>query len=326
MELRILSGADVRRAIDMSGAIEAMRAAFAQLSAGHAEVPVRQTLNTESGITLVMPAYVAGESALGAKIVSVFEGNRQRCLPVITGVVLLLDAATGVPVALLEAAELTALRTAAAAGLATSLLAREDASVLALFGAGPQARAQLEAMRAVRPLREVRVVARTRESAVRFATQAASAHPELIVEVPADPNTAVPGADLVVTATTSAAPVFCGSDAQAGCHVNGIGSFRPETREVDTELVRRARVVVDSRDAALAEAGDLLIPIGEGAIDESHIDAELGEIVLGLSGPGRAGREITFFKSVGSAAQDMAVARRIVDHAVAAKLGSLVEI
>jgi ornithine cyclodeaminase len=326
MELRILTGADVQRAIDMPAAIEAMRAAFGQLSGGQADVPGRQTLSTDAGLTLVMPAYLAAEAALGAKIVSVYRGNRAKGLPAVTGVVLLLDAATGVPVALLDAAELTALRTAAAAGLATSLLASESASVLALYGAGPQARAQLEAMRAVRPLREVRVVARTGESAIRFATQVASAHPELVVEVPADPDAAVHGADLVVAATTSQTPVIHGADVEEGCHVNGIGSFRPETREVDTELVQRARVVVDSRAAALAEAGDLLIPIDEGAIDEGHIDAELGEIVLGQSLPGRAGRELTFFKSVGSAAQDMAVARRIVDHAVAERLGSLVEI
>ncbi|UCG75418.1 MAG: ornithine cyclodeaminase family protein [Gemmatimonadota bacterium] len=326
MELRILTGADVRQAIDMAEAIEAMRAAFAELSSGQAQVPERQTVSTDSGLTLVMPAYLASERALGAKIVSVFEGNRKSGLPVITGLVVLLEATTGAPVALLEAAELTALRTGAAAGLATSLLASETASVLALFGAGPQARAQLEAMRCVRPVREVRVVARTRESAIRFATQAASEHPDLVVEVPTDPDVALRGADLIVTATTSAAPVFRGSDVEMGCHVNGIGSFRADTREVDTELVQRARVVVDSRAAALAEAGDLLIPIDEGAIGEDHIGAELGEIVLGHSPPGPEGRDITFFKSVGNAAQDMAVARRIVEQAAAVGIGTLVEI
>lgn len=329
--LRILDGSQVRAAVDMPTAIEAMRAAFGQLSAGRARIPRRIHLEAEGGVTLVMPAFLEEGAALGAKLVSGFEGNRARGVPTIQAIVLLLDGRTGSPRAVLDGTELTALRTGAASGLATDLLAAREASVLAVFGAGAQARTQVEAVRAVRPVREVRIVSRTRASAERFADElaevaAAAAGAESgLIRVVEDRAAALAGADLVIAATSSAAPVFEGGDVAPGAHVNSIGAYTPEMREVDATLVRRARVVVDTRDGALAEAGDLIGPIREGLLDPDAIE-ELGELVNGDAPRGRRGREITLFKSVGTAVQDVELARRVVEAAEAGGGGTLVEL
>ena len=322
MKLRILSTADVRAAIDMHQAIEAMREAFGQLSAGQATVPLRTPVETEGGVTLFMPAYLRGTGDLGAKIVSVYPGNSALGLPTITAAVIVLDGQTGQPLALMDGTYLTALRTGAASGLATALLARPEAQVVAVFGAGVQARTQLEAVRAVRPIREVRIVSRTRASAERFAAELE----DVTAQVMDDRRAAVQGADVIIAATTSATPVFDGGDVAPGTHVNGIGSYTPEMQEVDATLVQRAKVVVDSREAALAEAGDLIIPLRQGLITEDHIHAELGEIVNGTK-PGRVtDDEITFFKSVGIAVQDVVVARWVLQAAETKGLGTLVEL
>lgn len=329
MRIRILSAADLDAALDVPTAIEAMSAAFGQLSRGEAVVPPRGRLESRRGTTLVMPAYLPASGALGAKVVSVFAGNRERDLPAVTGAVLLLDDETGVPRALLDGTFLTAQRTAAGSALATRLLAAEDASVLTVFGAGAQARAHVDALRAVRPIREIRIVARTSGSAAELVAELsgrfrAEFDPPGVAAFD-DRRAALRGADLVVTATTSPEPVFVGSDLGAGAHVNAVGAYRPDTREVDDEVVRRARIVVDSREAAWAEAGDLLIPHGKGTIDRSRV-AELGEIVNGDRPPGREGHEITLFKSVGNAAQDLALARSALVLAESQGLGTTVEL
>lgn len=321
MRLRILSGDDVRRALSMPAAVEAMRSAFSQLSGGSARVPLRIALAAPAGTTLVMPARLEESGDLATKVVSVFGGNAARGLPAVTGVVLLLDAETGLPLAVLEGAAVTALRTGAASGLATALLASDEASVLTVFGAGAQARTQIQAVRAVRSIREVRVLARTRASAERLADE--------IEDVDArawtDPGEAVRGAHVIVAATNSRTPVFRGDVVEAGAHVNGIGSHTPDMREVDGALVARARLVVDSRESALAEAGDLIHPLREGLIDESDL-SELGEIVRGER-PGRASPdEVTLFKSVGNAAQDAAFAGAAVRAAERDDLGTVVEV
>lgn len=345
MRIRVLNGPDVRAALDMPGAIDAMRSAFGGLSASRARVPRRIHLEAGDGVTLVMPAFLEEGAALGAKLVSLFEGNRARGLPAIQGVVLLLDGRTGTPRAVLDGTELTALRTGAATGLAADLLAAEDASVLAVFGAGVQARTQVEAVRAVREVREVRVVSRTRDSAERFAGELAGSEPAagavggaeagagargsagrgLVVEVLEDPAAALREADLVVAATSSATPVFDGNDVKPGAFVASIGAYTPEMREVDDATVRRARVVVDSRDGALAEAGDLIAPLRAGWLEREAI-VELGEIVNGTAEPGLAGREIALFKSVGNAVQDIEAARRVVEAAEARGLGTPAEL
>ncbi len=322
MKLRILTAADIRVCLPMSGAIEAMRTAFAQLSSGEAVVPDRIAVSTEEGISLFMPGYLPREGHLAAKVVSVYAGNPSVGLPVIQGVVLVLDSHTGLPVALMNGAYLTALRTGAAGGLATELLAAEDASVLAVFGAGPQARTQIEAVRAVRPIREIRLVSRPTEGARILADELEGVD----VQVFEDPEKAVLGAQVIVTATDSRKPVFPGRAIGEGVHVNAIGAFTPEMAEVDGDLISRAKVVVDLRATVMAEAGDLVQAIEGGAFTLESIHAELGEVVNGERTGRESPREITLFKSVGNAAQDVAVAGRILDAAIEQDVGTLLEI
>ncbi len=322
MQIRILSAADVRAAIDMPAAIETMRSAFDALSAGKATVPVRLSLETPHGVTLFMPAHMHDSGATGAKVVSVNVDNPSRGLPAIHAVVLVLDAASGQVRALMDGTWLTALRTGAVGGLAADLLSRPDASVVALFGAGVQARTQLEAVRCVRNVEEVRIVDPMRESAERLAADLVG----LEARVVDDATEAVRDADIVVTATTSRMPVFPGSAIGAGTHVTGVGSYTPEMREVDVDLIRRARVVVDQREAVLAEAGDLIVPIAEGILDVSVIAAEIGEVVAGRV-PGRESEDqITFFKSVGNAVQDVTVADAVLASAERNGLGTVLDL
>jgi ornithine cyclodeaminase len=321
MQIRILSGEQVREAIDMPMAIEAMRRAFAALSDGEATVPLRLTLETGDGITLMMPAHLHGQSA-GLKVASVYPGNAELGVPVVQAVVLLIDRSTGAVRAMMDGTWLTALRTGAAGGLATDLLAREHASTVALFGAGVQARTQLEAVCCVRPVKEVRVVSRGAESAQTLIAELEGVSARA-AESPAD---ALSGADIVIAATDSKTPVFDGSLVEPGAHVTAVGSFTHEMREVDTALVERARVVVDQREAALSEAGDITGPIRDGAVDASVVSAELGEIVSGRAPARVSEEEITLFKSVGNAVQDVAVAALVLSEAEERGLGQTVEL
>ena len=320
MNFRIISRADVLSLITMDDAIGAMARAFGRLSAGRVEMPVRVGLKSGDGVSLFMPARLGAGGERGAKIVSVFAGNRARGLPRINGVILMLDDETGLPAALMDAAELTAIRTAAAAGLAARLLSRPESRVLAVFGAGAQAPRQIEAVRAVRPIEEVRVVSRGGESARRLASSLEGVDARAV----AKPAEAVDGADVIVTVTTSGTPVFDGTGLAAGTHVSGSGSFTADTREIGGEVVVRARVVVEERKAALEEAGDLAIPIREGSVHPDVIDAELGEIVNGDAPRGRAGRDLTFFKSVGTAVQDVAIGAEVLRRAEAEGVGRVV--
>jgi ornithine cyclodeaminase/alanine dehydrogenase-like protein (mu-crystallin family) len=322
MQLRILTAADIRSCLDMPGAIQAMRVAFTQLSSGDAVVPDRLGVETEKGVSLFMPGYLPDGRHLAAKIVSVFPGNRERGLPAINAVVLVLDSETGLPRALMDGTYLTALRTGAASGLATEVLALDDASVLAVFGAGPQARTQIDAVRAVRPISEVRVFSLSAAESEALAQEVESV-PVTVVD---DPARALAGAQVIVTATDSRRPVFPGDLVEPGAHINSVGAFTPEMRELDGALVSRATVIVDSRDTVMAEAGDLVQAIREGMFSLDRIHAELGEVVSGAR-PGRTSSEaVTLFKSVGSAAQDVAAAGRILEAAEASGLGVSVEI
>lgn len=306
----------------MPAAIEAMRDAFATLSSGGATVPVRLGLETEYGTSLFMPAYMQPSGQGGAKVVSVNPGNADAGLPVIHAVVLILDPVTGRAKALMDGTWLTALRTGAVGGLAADLLARRDADVVALFGASVQARTQLEAVRCVRDIREVRIVSQTGASATALAEELEGVEARRVD----DPSEAIAGADIVITATSSSSPVFPGRLIEPGTHVTGVGSFTTSMREVDTDLIRRARVIVDQRDAIMEEAGDIVGPILDGEVDESIMAAEIGEIVLGEAEGRRHEAEITFFKSVGNAVQDVAVAALVMDVAERERLGILVDL
>ncbi|MEE2897226.1 MAG: ornithine cyclodeaminase family protein [Gemmatimonadota bacterium] len=321
MQIRILTADDVRACVDMPTAIDALREAFAALSSDQATVPIRLGLETPHGVSLFMPAHLKQAGHAGAKVVSVNPGNATRGIPVIHGVVLMLDVTTGRPIALMDGTWLTALRTGAVGGLAADLMAREDAHTVALFGAGVQARTQLEALRCVRDIREVRVVSSSGDSADRLVAELTG----VVAARVDDPGVAIEGADVIVAATNSSTPVFDGSRVEPGTHVTGVGSYTPEMREVDVALVTRARVIVDQREAVMEEAGDLIAPILEGVVSEDVMVGEIGDVVLGRV-EGRTSRdEITFFKSVGNAVQDVAVAARVLSVADVDGRGLVVE-
>ncbi len=322
MQIRILSAADVRAAVDMPAAIDAMRGAFSALADGGAIVPLRLALETEYGVSLLMPAHITASGRMGAKIVSVNPGNAELGLPVIQAVVLVLDPLTGRTLALMDGTWLTALRTGAVGGLAADLLAVSDASTVALFGAGVQARTQLQAVRCVRPVTEVRVVSASGASADALVSELEGVFARRVD----DPDEAIEGAHIIIAATNSSTPVFDGAKVEPGTHVTGVGSFTTDMREVDTALVRRARVIVDQREAVLAEAGDIAGPIADGVVDESVMAAEIGAVILGTEAGRTSPEEITFFKSVGSAVQDISIAGLVLATAERDSLGVLVEV
>lgn len=330
MKLLMLSAEEVRKAVPMAEAIEIVKDAFAQLSTGKAHVPLRTQLPVEKhgGVTLFMPAYLSESDALGAKVVSVFPRNLDRSLPTIFAIVIAVDSETGCPVAIMDGTYLTALRTGAASGAATDLLARKDAKVAAIFGAGAQARTQLLAVCEVRKIEKAWVYDVVRERAEAYVAEMRGFGPiPTDLRIASSPEEAVREADVICTATTSSTPVFNGEDLKPGVHINAIGSFTPQMQEVDEITIRRAnKIVVDSRSACMAEAGDLIIPISKGIISEKDIYAELGEIAAGLK-PGRErDDEITYFKSVGNAVQDVSVAKRVLEKAREMGLGKEVEI
>lgn len=306
----------------MRDAIDAVRQAFRALSSGRAHVPLRVHVALQEGTALWMPCALEGVG-LGVKAVGVFPGNPSRGLATIQAAVLLQDAHTGTPLGLVEGASLTALRTGAATGLATDLLARKDACVVALLGCGAQAPRQLEAVCTVRSITQVRVYCPTATRRERFA-QWAREQPWLAgASVFAAPSaeTAVRGADVVVTATPSHEPVFAAEDLSPGVHINAIGAFTPQMREVPAQVVRIARVVVDSVQAAQSEAGDLIQAAAEGAFDWSRA-VEIGRLMDEPSLGRQSADEVTLFKSVGVAVQDVAVGWMALQRAVGLELGS----
>ena len=314
----------------MKECIELMKAAFAQLSSGQAHVPLRSQLpvTAHEGVTIFMPAYLAQSGDLGAKIVSVFPRNLKANLPTIHAVVFVIDSRTGIPVALMDGTYLTALRTGAASGAATDLLARKDARVLVLFGAGTQARTQLEAVCTVRPITQVLVCDVDPKRAKDFVEEMKSRGAPIPNDIRwiTSAEEGVKEADIICTATTSSKPVFDGKALRPGTHINAVGAYTPLMQEVDSETILRAKVVIDSRQASLAEAGDLIIPLQQGVINEKHIHAEIGEIVAGRKVGRESDSEITYFKSVGVAVQDVAAARRVLDKATELGLGAEVEL
>jgi len=329
MKLRVLSKQDVQQAVPMREAIEIVKGAFAQLSAGRAGVPLRTQLPVErhEGVTLFMPAYLSESDDLGVKIVSVFPRNLDMGLPTIFALVVVVEASTGRPVAVMDGTYLTALRTGAASGAATDLLARKEAKVAAIFGAGAQGRTQLLAVCGMRDIERAWVYDINPQAAERYAQEmGGKGRVPADVRIASSPAEAAREADVICTATTSKTPVFADRDLKPGVHINAVGSFTPEMQEIPEQTVRRARIVVGSREGCLAETGDLIIPIWKGLITEDDVYAELGEIAAGIK-PGRdSAEEITLFKSVGNAVQDVSVARAVLTRAETLGLGIEVEL
>jgi ornithine cyclodeaminase/alanine dehydrogenase-like protein (mu-crystallin family) len=303
-ELRVIGAEELRARLPMPAAVDALEEAFRTLDPSGG--PLRTHVETPHGSLLLMPA--SGRDGVGVKLVSLTPANPERGLPFLHASYVLFDAETQAPEAVLDGSALTALRTAAVSGLATRSLSRQDAQRLVIFGAGVQARSHLEAMRAVRPVTDLVVVSRSRGAAEALVGEGLGRGLTARVGEPE----AVREADLVCTCTTAEEPLFDGSWLPRGVHVNAVGSYRPETRELDSEAVRRARVVVETRDVAFAEAGELLIPIREGVIEAGHVVADLAETVRG-AGVRRSPDDVTLFKSVGMAFEDLVVARAVVD-------------
>lgn len=260
---------------------------------------------------------------MGIKIVTLFDKNPLQGLPRLQALMVVVDGRCGSPLAVLDGASLTALRTGAASGAATDLLARPEAKRAALFGAGVQGRTQLEAVCAVRRIEKAHVFDKDPRCAESFAREM-SGPLNIEVEASASPSEAVRDADVVCTTTTSSSPVFADGDLKEGAHINAVGSYQPHVQEIPAETIARALVVVDQREAALAETGDLIIPLERGIIDEAHIRGELGEIAAGTKGGRASDDQVTLFKSVGVAVQDLAAADRALANASKLGLGTSV--
>lgn len=318
MNLTLIDAATVRRLLPMADCIDTMADAMRALSSGAVAVPQRliAPLPDGSGWLAAMPGAVNSPAVDGVKLLTLLPGNPSHGRPAIQGVVMLFDHGTGAPLALLDGASITALRTAAASGLATRLLARADAHSHGVLGTGVQAQEHIDAIAAARPAaRVVRVWGRDPDRARTFAAEQA-VRTGLDVRAVADAEEACV-CDIVSAVTGATQPVLHGRWLRPGAHVNLVGAHQPDHREADTEAVCRARVYVDRRAAALAEAGDLLVPMGEGAWRADAIVAEIGEVVAGRA-PGRGDAdEVTLYKSLGVVAQDLFAAWAVWQRAQA---------
>jgi ornithine cyclodeaminase/alanine dehydrogenase-like protein (mu-crystallin family) len=323
----LLTERDVRAVLPMPDLISAMERALAEYSAKRVVQPVRTVLEvgSDGGLFAVMPASLDDPPVMGAKLVTVYHGNHDRGLPSHLASIVVLDHATGGLVALMDGRYITEARTAAVSAVSVKLLARPDASSLAIIGSGVQARSHLEAIRHVRALSEVRVWSPTAHHREAFAAEM-SAATGLPVHAKDSAAEAARGADLVVLATASAVPVVSDDAIEAGAHICGVGACRPDQREMPTAVVARSRIFVDSRAGALKEAGDILLPMRERAIDEHHIAGELGELALGRIAGRQSTSDLTVFKSLGMAVEDIVTARLVVDRARAAGLGQTFEL
>lgn len=323
----ILNANEVRQALPMNQAIAAMKDAYASLSNGTAVVPLRTRLFIPNydALSLFMPAYMKTdtEEALAVKVVSLYPKNPSRGLAYIQAAVLVLESDTGRAIALLEGSTLTAIRTGAGSGAAIDLLARKDSKVVAIFGAGPQGRTQLEAACTARKIETAFIYDLSPVKTKALADEMAGRNNiTKDVRVANSPKEAIANADIICTATTSSQALFDDKDVKSGTHISAIGAYTPAMQELPVETVARSRIVVDSYATVIEEAGDIVKAIQAGLIKESNIHAELGEIILGKK-PGRQTEdEITFFKSVGNAVQDAAAAQLALKNARTMKLGT----
>lgn len=325
MSLLVIRAAEIRELLPMADCIKAMDLAMRAYTAGEVMIPPRTIapLADKQSFFILMPGEMPAPAMYGAKVVGLHPANPARARPAVQGFVVLFDSHTGKPVALIDGAEITALRTAAASALATRTLAREDASSHGILGTGVQAASHLEAISCIRDIGTIRVWGRDPDKARRFAAEHAG-RPGRDISAVDDPAEA--GAcDIVSVVTNSPLPVLSGTWLQEGAHINLVGAHEPGDREADTAAVARSRVYVDSLEGALSEAGDILIPISEGVITRDHVVDEIGKVLLGKA-PGRADpRQITMYKSLGLFAQDLYAGAALMERAVNAGKGQLVE-
>ncbi len=323
----ILSESDLRRVLNPREVREAVESGFQSLFQGEALAPERLHLAipSQEAVLLEMPARIESQTRtlLGTKIVSVFPQNATRNLDTVQGLYLLLDGETGKPLALMDGKFITAMRTAATSAVATKFMAATGKTRLAIFGAGVQARFHIEAMLEVAEVERVLIASRSPEKAERLAEFVEAAH-----HIPCDTVTAeeaAAGANLICTCTNSSEPLFDGALLRAGTHINAIGAYTPQMRELDTRAVTRARVVIDNESAAGREAGELLIPLGEGAITPSHISGTLAEVVAGKIVGRASPDDITLFKSCGLAIEDLVTAQLAYEKARQENIGTPID-
>ena len=310
----------------MTECIELMCRAMIALSEGRAVVPLRSVMPLPEGRGMLgnMPGYLADPDCFGVKLVSLMPHNKPPVYSSHLGLVLLFEAEHGCPVAMLDAAEITAIRTAAASGLATRLLAREDAGDLAMLGAGEQARSHLQAMLAVRPLRRIRLWARDRGKAELFAATEGARY-GVAIETSASVREAVKGADIICTLTKAREPILFGDWISKGAHLNVVGSSIAGAAEIDTAAVAQSRFFVDCRNSTVNEGGEYLRALRSGAISATHIAAEIGEVANGTKAGRTSPDEVTLYKSLGVAPQDLASAHYVLERARTAGIGQVIE-
>jgi ornithine cyclodeaminase len=327
VRILIINQEEVADLLRMSECIDVIRSALATLAKGDGIQPLRPVMWLPGGVGALgmMPGYLGDIDTMGIKTVSVFPGNQGTEFDSHQGTVMLFETAHGRPLAIMDATSITEIRTAAVSAVATELLARREVSTLAILGSGVQARSHLEAMREVRPIDTVRVWSRDPDRAARFADRASRLHCITVEPVPTV-AAAVTGAAIVCTTTASPEPILSGDLLEPGMHVNAVGSSVAVARELDTDAVARSRLFVDRRESALHEAGDLVIAMRQGAVDENHIVAELGDVIVGTNRGRESDLEITLFKSVGLAVEDVAAARHVYERALATGRGVSVEL
>jgi alanine dehydrogenase len=308
----LLTDSDVRKVLPIASLVDVMEQALASFSSGQVNQPVRASVHVAKHQAFfgVMPAYLSAPAALGAKLVTVFSGNAAQGLPALYATIVLLDPETGALAAIMDGRYITAARTAAVSAVAVRRLSRTDASVLTILGSGVQARSQAEAICRIKSFREVRAWSPTPEHLARFVSEAGA-----VVQTAANAEAAVRGADVIVLATSSATPVIQSEWIAPGALVISLGAHEPGMREMDPALTARARVIVDSREAALVEAGDIVQGIREGHFTGAHIAGELGEVILGRVPGRRTAGEIVVFKSLGMAVEDVAAAQLVFTRA-----------
>jgi ornithine cyclodeaminase/alanine dehydrogenase-like protein (mu-crystallin family) len=326
MEIRVLRGAEVRQLLPMAECIDLMQRTMIAVSEGRVVLPLRSILVMpgDRGMMGMMPGYLADPECFGVKLVSLIPRNKPPQYSSHLGLVLLFEADHGQPVALLDAAEITAIRTAAASGLATRLLARPEAGDLALLGAGEQARSHLEAMLSVRALRRIRVWARDRDKARQFA-EAQGARHRVAIESSPTVREAIAGADIICTTTKAREPILQGDWLMPGTHLNVVGSSIATAAEIDTPAVVNARFFVDRRESTVNEGGEYLRALKSGAITADHILAEIGEVANGSKMGRTSPLDVTLYKSLGIAPQDLASAHYVLAKARAAGVGQVID-
>jgi alanine dehydrogenase len=317
-----LSREDIASVLKMDNVIDAVEKAFREFAEGKAKMPPRSVMEfpEEKGWAGIMPASIAG--SIGTKVVTVFKNNARKSMPTTMATILLNDAETGEPLAVMEAGLITAMRTGAASAIATKYLARKDSHIVGLFGAGMQAQYQILGISRVREINTVKLYTPTEARQKEFAQK-------MEKEIGAEfkivkPKEAVQNSDILITATTSPTPVFNGRWVSDGTHVSAIGSHKKDTRELDESLIAKAKVVVELRETALKEAGEILLPIADGK--KVNIYAELPELVSGKKKGRTSNSEITVYKGCGIAVEDLATAKLAYDRAVRKGLGKNIEL